>query len=76
MSMEPDRKTFTGGRPVEYTDEIGMAICGRLVEGESLRAICAVGPGMPDKATVLGCCRATRKFASGTNWLKRWCWNV
>jgi hypothetical protein len=51
--MEPDRKTSTGGRPVEYTDEIGMAICVRLVEGESLRAICA-GPGMPDKATVLG----------------------
>ena len=51
--MEPDRKTSTGGRPVEYTGEIGMAICERLVEGESLRAICA-GPGMPDKATVLG----------------------
>jgi hypothetical protein len=49
--MEPDRKTSTGGRPVEYTDEIGMAISERLVEGESLRAICA-GPGMPAKATI------------------------
>jgi hypothetical protein len=50
--MEPDRKPSANSRPVEYTDEIEMAICDRIVEGESLRTICA-DPGMPDKATVL-----------------------
>src|SRR2546423_13468082 len=39
-------------RPVDYTAEIGMTICERLVEGESLRAICS-DAGMPDKATGL-----------------------
>ena len=32
-------------------DEIAMTICCRIVEGESLRAICA-DPAMPAKATV------------------------
>ena len=39
-------------RPTEYTREIGMTICERLFEDESLRAICT-DPVMPDKATVL-----------------------
>jgi hypothetical protein len=38
-------------RPTEYTKEIGQTICGRLVEDENLRSICAE-PGMPDVATV------------------------
>jgi hypothetical protein len=50
--MASDTKTDANGRPVEYTAEIGMAICDRIVQGESLRTICA-DPGMPDKATVL-----------------------
>src|SRR6202022_893768 len=41
------------GRPTEYTDEIGETICDRIVDGESLRTICA-DAGMPDEATVLG----------------------
>jgi hypothetical protein len=39
-------------RPSDYTSEIGMIICERLVEDGSLRAICS-DAGMPDKATVL-----------------------
>jgi hypothetical protein len=39
------------GRPSDYCAEIAMTICHRLIEGESLRSICA-GTGMPDKATV------------------------
>jgi hypothetical protein len=35
----------------DYSDEIAMTICSRLINGESLRAICA-DPGMPAKATV------------------------
>jgi hypothetical protein len=50
--MVSDTKTAANGRPVEYTAEIGRAICDRIVEGESLRAICA-DLGMPDKASVL-----------------------
>jgi hypothetical protein len=38
-------------RPTEYTAEIGLAICDRLVDGEGLRAICG-DPAMPDRATV------------------------
>ncbi len=38
-------------RPVEYTAEIGWAIAGRVVEGETLRTICA-DPKMPDKKTL------------------------
>ena len=39
------------GRPSAYSDKIAEAICDRLVDGESLRAICA-DPGMPAKAMV------------------------
>jgi hypothetical protein len=52
ITMVSDTKTAANGRPVEYTAEIGRAICDRIVEGESLRAICA-DLGMPDKASVL-----------------------
>jgi hypothetical protein len=38
-------------RPTDYTREIGLAICERLVGGEGLRTICA-DAGMPDQATV------------------------
>jgi hypothetical protein len=38
-------------RPTEYTKEIGMTICDRLVDDESLRSICAE-PEMPAVATV------------------------
>ena len=39
------------GRPSAYSDKIAEAICDRLINGESLRAICA-DPRMPAKATV------------------------
>lgn len=35
----------------EYSDEIAMTICSRLINGESLRTICA-DRAMPAKATV------------------------
>jgi hypothetical protein len=49
------------GRPTEYTEEIGETICDRLVDGESLRTICA-DAGMPDEATVLGWVSSHGKF--------------
>jgi hypothetical protein len=39
------------GRPSVYTAELASVICERLVDGESLRAICQNG-GMPDDRTV------------------------
>lgn len=39
------------GRPSDYTTEIAMTICERLVEGESLRAICRED-AMPGLSTV------------------------
>ena len=49
------------GRPTEYTDEIGETICDRIVDGESLRTICA-DAGMPHEATVLGWVSSHREF--------------
>ena len=49
------------GRPTEYTEEIGETICDRIVDGESLRTICA-DAGMPDEATVLGWVSSHREF--------------
>jgi hypothetical protein len=46
---EPERSTL--GRPSEYTPEIGMQICERLVEGETLRKIC-FDPEMPGRSTI------------------------
>ena len=40
-----------GGRPTDYTDEIGDQICDRLFEGETVREICA-DPAMPHRATL------------------------
>lgn len=38
-------------RPTDYTDEIGLEICTRLIDGESLRSICR-DPKMPARRTV------------------------
>jgi hypothetical protein len=59
--MASGTKNAANGRPVEYTAEVGMTICDRIVEGESLRTICA-DAGMPDVATVLGWVSGHRKF--------------
>lgn len=40
------------GRPSDYTPEIATHICNRMIEGESLRAICR-DPDLPDAGTVL-----------------------
>jgi hypothetical protein len=39
------------GRPSSYTEEVAQAICERIANGESLRAICS-DEGMPDKSVV------------------------
>jgi hypothetical protein len=39
------------GRPSDFTQEIADAICERIADGESLRAICS-DADMPNKATV------------------------
>ena len=47
--MKPRKRAL--GRPSLLTTELGDAICNRIADGESLRAICE-DAGMPDKATV------------------------
>ena len=49
------------GRPSDYSAEIAEAICDRLVNGESLRAICA-DPAMPGKATVFRWLASNQEF--------------
>ena len=49
------------GRPSAYNDRIAEAICDRLVDRESLRAICA-DPGMPAKATVFRWLASNEEF--------------
>jgi hypothetical protein len=57
------------GRPSDYTDDIATAICDRLAEGESLRAICAT-EGMPDKATVLRWIGRHKEFRDQYAWAR------
>lgn len=38
-------------RPTDYTEGMALVICGRLADGESLKAICA-DPEMPGRSTV------------------------
>jgi hypothetical protein len=47
----PQNRQPAPERPTDYIKEMGESICGRLVEDESLRSICAE-PGMPDVPTV------------------------
>lgn len=42
---------MTSGRPSIFSDEIAIAICSRLSDGESLRKICC-DDGMPGQTTV------------------------
>lgn len=49
------------GRPSDYTQEVGDAICERLADGESLRAICA-DDEMPNRATVFRWLGANEAF--------------
>ena len=50
-----------GGRPSRYTPELGLAICLRLFDGESLRAICR-DPVMPSGSSVFRWLRAHPEF--------------
>jgi hypothetical protein len=60
QSVRHDRQAAPE-RPTEYTEEIGNTICGRLVDDESLRSICAE-PGMPAVATVASWISNHREF--------------
>jgi hypothetical protein len=55
------------GRPSAYTSEIAETICERLMDGESLRAICA-SAGMPDKATVFRWIACHKEFRGLYGW--------
>jgi len=50
MTTEKENKPSL--RPVDYTREIGSAICDRLFNGETLSEICR-DAAMPDKPTVI-----------------------
>lgn len=51
------------GRPSLYVEELADEICDRLIEGESMRTICA-DPHMPDRRTVLRWMDAREDFAT------------
>lgn len=51
------------GRPSDYTLEVADLICGRLVEGESLRTIC-LDEAMPSTVTVFRWLRLHEEFRS------------
>jgi hypothetical protein len=58
-------------RPVDYTTEIGMTICERLVDGESLPAICA-DPGMPNQATISSWLAHHKEFHDEYAFAREW----
>lgn len=49
------------GRPSDYTEEMGLAICSRLADGESLRTICS-DKHMPSKTSVFRWLEANEIF--------------
>lgn len=51
MSKEQTKPKHAGGRPTDYTKELGELICSRLAEGRSLRSVC-LADDMPDKSSV------------------------
>lgn len=51
------------GRPSLYSQEIADAICDKIVNGETLRAICAQD-GMPSPGTVTAWLRDREEFAA------------
>lgn len=50
MAKKPATKKKVG-RPSTYTEELGFAVCQRIAEGESVRAICR-DEAMPDRHTI------------------------
>jgi hypothetical protein len=56
-----DCRATRRGRKSDYHAEIAETICNRLVNGESLRAICA-DPAMPARATVFRWLASNQEF--------------
>jgi len=50
-------------RPTDYTEEVGLAICERIADGESLRTICSDND-MPGRTTVYQWLEAQPAFAN------------
>ena len=50
-------------RPSSYSDELAQLICDRLMDGESLRQICA-DEGMPHRRTIMRWMEADAAFAT------------
>lgn len=63
MQHEHDAGKRGPGRPSSFTPALAETICGRIADGDSLRAICA-DSGMPDWRTVLRWLDAMPDFAS------------
>jgi hypothetical protein len=64
--MEPqtssaDKETRDVGRPSIFTDEVGLVICERLADGESLRTI-GCDPEMPSQRTIYRWLAANEEF--------------
>lgn len=53
---------MSGGRPTDYSAEYCDAICERLADGESLRAICS-DDEMPNRATVFRWLNKYKEFS-------------
>lgn len=51
------------GRHIFYTPELGETICARLMDGESLRAIC-LSDDMPNRGTVVRWMEGDAEFAA------------
>lgn len=51
IAAKPEDERAKRGRPTDYSEEIALSICERMVNGESLRSICR-DSDMPDLSTV------------------------
>lgn len=57
------RTNINMGRPLSFTSAVGEEICERLMQGRSLRQICA-DPEMPDRTTVVRWLAREEDFAA------------
>lgn len=60
--MSEETEAPRAGRPSEYSEEVALAVCERIADGESLRSVCR-DDAMPAKSTIFKWLSQQQAFA-------------
>lgn len=60
--MSEETAAPRAGRPSEYSEEVALAVCARIADGESLRSVCR-DEAMPAKSTIFKWLSQQQAFA-------------